>query len=116
MAEPAGTPGRRWIAWAVYAAIALVLAWAVLGWRHDRRLPHRFERIALGMDRASVEALLGRPDRESACGSARFTLPREGCRSELVYSSAFAPFVPNYYVVQIDGHGRVIEADSVQSP
>lgn len=116
MAEPGQPPRRRWAAVAVYAAIAAFLAWAAWGWWHDRQLPDRFERVALGMDRRSVEALLGRPDREAACGSNPVTLPRADCRRELVYASAFAPVVPNYYVVQLDARGRVIEADAVHAP
>ncbi len=114
MAEPGDR--RRWVAVAVYAAIAAFLAWAAKGWWHDRRLPERFERVALGMDRGAVEALLGRPDREAACGSGHFTPPRENCRRALVYSSAFAPIVPSHYVIQLDASGRVIEADAIPSP
>lgn len=91
-------------------------AWAGWGWWHDRQLPKRFERVGLGMDRGAVEALLGRPGREAACGSDHFTLPRENCRRALVYSSAFAPVVPSYYVVQLDARGRVVEAEAIRSP
>ena len=116
MAEPEAPRRRRWVAAAAYAAIAAFLAWLGWGWWHDRRLPERFERVALGMDRGAVEALLGRPDREAACGAGRLTLPRAECRRELVYASAFAPVVPRYYVVQLDARGRVIEADAIRSP
>jgi hypothetical protein len=116
MAEP-GAPGTRsWIALAVYAAIVALLAGLGLAWWHDRQLPGRFEQVALGMDRRTVEALLGAPDWEAACGSDHFTLPRADCRLELVYASAFAPLVPGYYVVQLDRRDRVIEADAVHSP
>ncbi|HYD37063.1 MAG TPA: hypothetical protein VEA60_05585, partial [Allosphingosinicella sp.] len=101
---------------AVYAAAAAFLAWAAWGWWHDRRLPERFGKVALGMDRAAVEALLGRPDREAACERDRLILPREGCHLVLVYASAFAPVVPTSYRVQLDAGGRVIEADDVPSP
>jgi hypothetical protein len=112
-----GAPARRrWIAAAAYAAIAAFLAWAAWGVWHDRQLPKRFERIGLGQDRAAVEALLGRPDRDAGCERDPLVLPREGCRRVLVYSSAFAPLVPTYYVVQLDARGRVIEADDVHSP
>ena len=116
MREPAGAGRRRWLAVTVYAATAAALAWVAGGWWHDRQLPRRFERIGLGMDRGAVEALLGRPDWVAACGSDHFTLPRADCHRELVYSSAFAPLVPSYYVVQTDRRGRVIEADAVHSP
>ncbi|HEX8262325.1 MAG TPA: hypothetical protein VF547_05570 [Allosphingosinicella sp.] len=102
-----------------YAFLALLLAgaaWCVWGVWHDRRLPGRFERIHLGMDRKAVEAVLGGPDWEGGCGAYVPSLPRADCARELAYASAFAPLVPTYYLVQLDRAGRVVEAEAVRAP
>jgi hypothetical protein len=100
-----------------YALVALAIAaagWCLWAFWHDRRLPGRFERIQLGMDRKAVEAILGRPRWEGRCGSYVPSLPRAECVSELAYASAFAPFLSRYYLVQLDGKGRVIEAEAMR--
>ncbi|HYE29685.1 MAG TPA: hypothetical protein VEA61_15815 [Allosphingosinicella sp.] len=108
---------RRWVEAALIAAAAAALAWGGWGTWHDRRLADRFDDIHLGMDRRTAEAVLGGPDWEGGCGlGGVLTLPRADCARELGWSSAFAPFVPTYYVVQLDARGRVIEADPIHSP
>jgi hypothetical protein len=114
MAEPGAWRPRRPAEYAFVAFILAAAAWCVWGFWHDRRLPDRFERVSLGMDREAVEAVLGAPDWESGCGGAEvITLPRADCALELGYSSAFAPVLPRYWVIQLDRSGRVIEADAL---
>ena len=117
MAERPVWRPRRPLEYALLALVFAAAAWCVWGVWHDRRLPQRFERIGLGMDREAVEAILGAPDWEGGCGGSEIlTLPRADCAVELGYSSAFAPLVPSYWVIQLDRRGRVIEADSLRSP
>lgn len=114
MAERPPWRGPLWLEVIVLGAVAALLAWFLYGLWHDRRLAGDFERIRLGMDRPAVEAVLGGPDWEGACGSGRaLSLPREGCRRELGYSSHFAFLVPRHHVVQLDSSGRVVEAETI---
>ena len=91
------------------------MAWAAWGFWHDRQFPDRFTRLHLGMDRNSVEAILGAPDWEGTCTGYGGYLPRADCARELGYSSAFAPLRPVYYMVQLDRSGKVVEAEPIRS-
>jgi hypothetical protein len=116
MAEPAKPRGRRrWLELAFNVAALAVAAWCIWGVWHNRRLAERFPQVALGMDRAAVEALLGAPDWEGACGGYVPSLPRADCAREIGYTSAFAPLVSTYYPIQLDRRGRVIEADAISA-
>lgn len=114
MAEPGRR--RRWLETALVVAVAAGLAWGGWGWWHDRRLPGRFAKVALGMDRTAAVAVMGKPDWEGNCAAYVPYLPREGCARELGYASAFAPLIPSYHIVQLDRSGRVIEAEPIHSP
>ena len=113
MAEPAAR--RRWLEIAFVAIVGAGLVWAAWGFWHDRELPRRFTRVQLGMDRGSVEAILGGPDWEGGCAGYVGYLPRADCARELGYASAFAPLRPVYYMVQLDRSGKVIEAEPIRS-
>ena len=115
MAEPPAWRPRRLLEAAFVTAVAAGVLYCAWGFWHDRGLPDRFARIQLGMDRKSVETLLGRPRWEGACSGQVDYLPRDGCSTELGYSSAFAPIRPEYYIVQLDRNGRVIEAEPVRT-
>lgn len=106
---------RRWLEGAFLAAVGAGIVWAAWGFWHDNRIPGRFTRVQIGMDRAAVEAILGAPGWEGACADYVDYLPRADCSSELGYSSAFAPLRPDYYVVQLDRSGKAIEAEPVRS-
>jgi hypothetical protein len=105
---------RRWLEFGFAAAVAAGTLWAALGVWHDRRLPGRFIQVRLGMERPSVEEVLGPPDWEGGCAGRVPYPPRAECSSELGYASAFAPLRPVYYLVQLDRDGRVIEAEPVR--
>jgi hypothetical protein len=107
---------RRLLDYALAAAVAAGLAWGGWGWWRDRQLEARLPSVAIGMDAKQAEAILGRPDWTGPCGARIASLPREGCARELGYASAFALIVPKHFLVQIDGRGRVIEAESIRGP
>ena len=113
MAERGVWRPRRPLEFVFLALVLAAAAWCVWGVWHDRRLPGRFDRIQLGMDRKSAEAILGGPDWEGECGGRVPILPRADCALEIGYASAFAPLLPVYYVIQLDRHGRVIEAEAI---
>jgi hypothetical protein len=115
MAEEGGPDRRRLLERASVAALGAGLLWASWGFWQDHRFPDRFTQIRLGMDRHGVVAVLGNPDWEGPCTGYVGYLPRAGCAQELGYSSALAPLRPVYYMVQLDGSGRVIEAEPVRT-
>ena len=107
---------RRPLETAFVAGVGAGMLWCAWGFWQDRQMPGRLERVHLGMDRKSAEAILGRPDWEGECGARIASLPREGCARELGYASAFALIVPKHYLVQLDRDGRVIEAEVIAAP
>ena len=115
MAEGGEWGSRRWLETAFLIAVGAGILWAAWAFWHDRQFPDRFTRVQLGMDRKSVETLLGTPDWEGACTGNIGYLPRADCARELGYSSAFAPLRPVHYMVQLDRSGKVIEAEPVRS-
>lgn len=115
MAERGTWSWRRWLEIAFVAAVGAGTVWAAWGFWHDRQLPSRLGRVQLGMDRGSVDVVMGAPSWEGACAAYVLYLPRAACTTELGYSSAFAPLRPVHYVVQLDRGGRVIEAEPVRS-
>ncbi len=115
MTEERAWTVRRWLETGFVAAVGAGILWCGWGLWHDRQLPERLKRVHLGMDRKSAEAVLGAPDWEGACGGHVDYLPRANCVRELGYSSAFAPLRADHYVVQLDGRGRVIEAEPVRT-
>ncbi len=113
MADGEAPSRRRLLERTFVAAVGAGAIWAAWGFWHDQRLPDRFTKVQLGMDRQGVVAVLGDPDWEGPCTGYVGYLPRAACAQELGYSSAFAPLRPLYYMVQLDGSGRVIEAEPV---
>ena len=116
MAERPALRPRRLLEAAFVAAVGAAILWCGWGLWYDRQMPGRLERVHLGMDRKSAEAILGRPGWEGACGARIASLPREGCARELGWSSPFALVVPKHYLVQLDRDGRVIEAEVIAGP
>ena len=115
MAEGRAWDRRRLLETGFVAAVGAGLAFAAWGYWHDRQFTDRFTRVQLGMNRGGVEAVLGRPDWEGPCTGYVGYLPRADCAVELGYKSAFAPLRPVYHMIQLDGGGRVIEAEPVRS-
>ncbi|HYI40859.1 MAG TPA: hypothetical protein VE053_11130 [Allosphingosinicella sp.] len=115
MAERRAWDRRRWLESAFVAIVCAGALWAAWGFWYDRHFPDRLTRVQLGMDRKSVEAVLGRPRWAGSCAGRVDYLPRADCSTELGYSSAFAPLRPVYYIVQLDRNERVIEAEPARS-
>lgn len=94
----------------------LLTATCVAGRQHDIRLSNNAERVRPGMTTGEAAEILGKPKWRGPCG-ARFPYGwGKDCVAELGYSSAFAPLLPGYLVVQLDGQRRVISVDSINSP
>lgn len=101
----------------VFIVFASLLAGScVAGREHDKQLFTSAHRIMVGMPSSQVVKFLGSPTWRDRCG-ARFPYGwSQRCAIEYGYRSAFAPIIPLYLVVQLDVHGQVISADTIQSP
>ena len=110
-----GQPVRALIILAT-VAFGIAAAAAYAGNRHDDRLWRDCKQVRPGMSAAEAEAILGEPSWHDRCG-AKFPYGHEkGCVTELGYRSAFAPINPRYWVIELDGRGRVISSDWIASP
>jgi hypothetical protein len=106
---------HRSIAFSV-VAVGLLTATCVAGREHDIRLDKNAERVRAGMTGGQAMEILGSPSWRGRCG-AKFPYEwGKDCVGELGYSSAFAPLLPGYLVVQLDRRGRVISVDTITSP
>ena len=106
---------RRSIALLI-VAVSLLTATCVAGRKHDNQLLSNAARIRAGMTAEEALGVLGNPAWRGECG-AKFPYGwRKDCAAELGYSSTFAPLLPSYVVVQLDGRARVIAADTIISP
>ena len=91
---------------------ASALLWLSCAWFHDKRLEHKFDRLASGMTNQQVIASMGSPDADEPCGKLG-GFPAS-CSHELRYE----PRLPTItsYVVFIDARGIVVDKYIYQSP
>jgi hypothetical protein len=100
------------------AAVILVLlltlkvSYSFLRFHHVRRT---FDQIGIGFSRERVLDKLGQPNYHSGACLDDMKLSAL-CDRELVYSYPFAPWVPEYYVVDFSSDGRVLDREHVISP
>jgi hypothetical protein len=79
------------------------------------RAERNFPIISQGNSRDYVAAELGMPNYyHGNCGVIH--VPLKDCSLEYVYSHPFAPLTPEYLIVSFSKDGRVIEAESWDSP
>jgi hypothetical protein len=90
--------------------------WALTGHARDASYAAQFKRVAIGDTRTEVIALMGAPSRDGGCTDDLVPGAPPGCAEEIVYSAAFAPLDPQYYVVRLDRGGRAIERTWTASP
>jgi hypothetical protein len=95
--------------------LAACVAKGTLSFRHFHIVERDFPQVQLGQSSDSVIRLLGRPNYHSgACLQDLDSSP--DCVTELVYSYPFAPYIPEYYVVDFSSENRVISANHLISP
>jgi hypothetical protein len=94
-------------------AVSLLTATCVAGQTHDTRLDNDAQLVRAGMTVGKAIEILGKPSWRGRCGA---KMGSADCVSELGYSSSFAPFLPRYIIVRLDGRGRVIGVDTITSP
>ena len=96
--------------------VGLLIATCVAGREHDARIHDNAKQVRAGMSAAQAAEILGKPSWRGECG-AKFPYGwAQSCASELGYSSAFAPLLPAYLVVQLDNRSRVVSVDTISSP
>ena len=102
----------------VFFEIAILLSVGLVfrGIYRDRHLDENYSRVRSGMSIQAIKQILGEPSYTGRCGGYGFEVLAAGCASELVYPSAFAPLLPSYFVVQIGGDQKVIDAYFYHSP
>src|SRR5688572_30864296 len=66
MAERSALRPRRLLEAAFVAAVGAAILWCGWGFWYDRQMPGRLERVHLGMDRKSAEAILGRSEEHTS--------------------------------------------------
>ena len=81
-----------------------------------RKIEKNFGKIASGDTEASVQRLLGKPSSIEACNSSYAVSEIQGCSLLFVYRGPFSPLLPAWNSVYFDQSGRVITAESYQSP
>jgi hypothetical protein len=99
---------------AVFALVLVVLK-AANSFRRFSYVERDFDSVQVGQSRAIVVAKLGKPNYHD--GQCLTDLgARSDCATELVYSHPFAPWLPEYYVVELSPDGHVISAEHLISP
>jgi hypothetical protein len=95
----------------------LVLAGARLRYAFYRFyvVESKFDSVHVGQTKQDVLQRLGRPTDHSGDCLVDLRIAKD-CASELVYSYPFAPLVPEYYVVDFSGDGRVAGVEHLISP
>ena len=96
------------------AIVLVIVGKAVLAFARFGRVEREFSALRPGESREAVVARLGRPNYyEGKCGTV--SAPYKDCSHEYVYSHPFAPWIPQYYVVDF-ADDSVIQTSILSSP
>jgi hypothetical protein len=97
------------------ALLFVIGARVIFAFVNYARVERNFPLIRQGDPRDYVAAKLGKPNYyHGNCGVIH--VPNKECALEYVYSHPFAPLIPEYLIVSFSKNGRVIEAESWDSP
>lgn len=78
-------------------------------------LDSSFGKVKTGDTRAAVESRMGRPWKDEECGS-YLGGKASGCVEEFVYAHPYAPYAPEYWVIDFDASRTVINSVHLVSP
>src|ERR1700722_12258282 len=95
-------------------AVALILAILVPALR-VRHYEFEFDAISDGSTREFVLAKMGRPWKQEKCGEYLGGVA-PGCVQEFIYAHPYAPYSPEYWVVQFDANKKVVSHVHLISP
>lgn len=104
--------GCSFVALIVFAAAG----YSVWGHIHNLRLSQQFERVQLGMTDRQVSKIMGEPSWLGPCRGYIIYGGDERCHAEMGYRNAFAPLLPQYYVIELGPDNNVISAEPIVSP
>jgi hypothetical protein len=90
---------------------ALTIAW---GFYRNSRIDARFGGVTVGAADIDVVRLLSRPSWTEPCGKS-FGSSKPNC-TEYIYRNSFAPLIPEYHSVSLDGSGHVVDKYVYSSP
>ena len=98
------------------AGISLLVVSAVL-WPAVRvdRLNDHFSKVEVNDSKDSVLKLMGAPWKDEKCGAYLGGQPA-GCVEDFIYAHPYAPYVPEYWMIDFDSHQRVINKVQLVSP
>ena len=107
---------NRRIALIICSSVLLALvARTIVVFVHYSKAQRNFSSIQSGESRATVNATMGKPNYyKGKCGVIH--VPSKDCAFEYVYSHPFAPFVPEYQIVNFSADDRVIDTEEWDSP
>lgn len=91
--------------------VAVLTAWGVY---RNHRLEKAFDAVKLGTVKEQVLKSMGKPYWIEPCGKS-FGTPIPNCR-EYIYRDSFAPIAPQYWGIQFDTTGRVLNTATYSSP
>lgn len=94
----------------ILAAVRLSVAFA-----HYWKVEREFASVQMGQSRNEVLVKLGKANyHKGSCGEIGSS--DKTCATEYVYSHPFAPWLPDYYVVEFSVEDKVIQAEHLTSP
>jgi len=98
------------------AGIGLLVVSAVL-WQTVRvdRLNDHFAKVEVNDSKDSVLKLMGTPWKDERCGDYLGEQPT-GCVVDFIYAHPYAPYAPEYWVIDFDSHQRVMNKVHLVSP
>ena len=92
--------------------IAALILWPVY---RVRRLTNAFSRVKQNDARDPVLKHIGKPWKDEECGKYLGGVPT-GCAEEFIYAHPYAPYVPEYWVIDFSSSHRVISKVQLISP
>ena len=102
--------------WKSYFIGTLILILPVTCTIKDQMLLSNYNKISLGMSEKEVIDLLGQPKIKNSKCEWTFVIKVEKCDEIYVYSTAWAPLIPEYPVIWFDKNKNVLEKYIYHSP
>jgi|HubBroStandDraft_1064217.scaffolds.fasta_scaffold204140_2 hypothetical protein len=109
------TPVKRKPMIAVSASTVFAMALIIWPFVRVNKLEHSFSLVNDNDAKSLVLERMGPPWKDEGCGQYLGGQPT-GCAEEFIYAHPFAPYVPEYWVVDFGSNHRVINHVHLVSP